>query len=173
METWDLYDSNRIYTGRSMQRGDSIQHGFFHLVVHVCIFNATGRMLIQQRQPFKEGWGDFWDVTVGGSALSGETSQMAAEREVREEIGIDLLIKDQRPSLTINFDAGFDDFYLVKHDIEINKLSLQYEEVKEVKWASYDEIICMIDRGTFIPYHKALIDLLFTMHLSGGALQAK
>lgn len=31
-----------------------------------------------------------WDLTVGGSAISGDTSQMAAEREVYEEIGYPL-----------------------------------------------------------------------------------
>lgn len=31
-----------------------------------------------------------WDMTVGGSAVSADTSQVAAEREVSEEIGYEL-----------------------------------------------------------------------------------
>lgn len=110
-----------------------------------------------------------WDITVGGSSISGDTSQSAAEREVYEEIGYKISLDGIRPSLTINFDEGFDDMYLIKQDIDISKLSLQYEEVKKVKWASKEEILYMIDGEIFIPYHKSLIDLLFVMRHSKGS----
>ena len=71
MELFDLYTADREKTGQTMVRGDAVPEGFYRLVVHVCIFHPDGRMLIQQRQPFKKGWSNFWDVTVGGSAVSG------------------------------------------------------------------------------------------------------
>ena len=166
MEIWDLYDKDRIKTGETMVRGSKFKENTYHLVVHVCIFNLEGKMLIQQRQPFKDGWPNMWDITVGGSAVSGDTSQLAAEREVYEEIGYKLSLDGIRPSLTINFDKGFDDIYLIQKDIDISKLKLQYEEVQSVKWASKDEILSMIDEEIFIPYHKSLIDLLFFMRTS-------
>lgn len=73
MEYWDLYDAQRQKTGRIHQRGVPLNEGEYHLVVHGCLFNAAGQILIQQRQPFKEGWSNLWDVTVGGSAQQGET----------------------------------------------------------------------------------------------------
>lgn len=166
MEIWDLYDKDRIKTGETMVRGSKFKENTYHLVVHVCIFNLEGKMLIQQRQPFKDGWANMWDITVGGSAVSGDTSQLAAEREVYEEIGYKLSLDGIRPSLTINFDKGFDDIYLIQKDIDISKLKLQYEEVQSVKWASKEEILSMIDEEIFIPYHKSLIDLLFFMRTS-------
>lgn len=166
MEIWDLYDKDRIKTGETMVRGNQFKENTYHLVVHVCIFNLEGKMLIQQRQPFKDGWPNMWDITVGGSAVSGDTSQLAAEREVYEEIGYKLSLDGIRPSLTINFDKGFDDIYLIQKDIDISKLKLQYEEVQSVKWASKEEILSMIDEDIFIPYHKSLIDLLFFMRTS-------
>lgn len=166
MEIWDLYDKDRIKTGETMVRGSQFKENTYHLVVHVCIFNLEGKMLIQQRQPFKDGWPNMWDITVGGSAVSGDTSQLAAEREVYEEIGYKLSLYGIRPALTINFDKGFDDIYLIQKDIDISKLKLQYEEVQSVKWASKDEILSMIDEEIFIPYHKSLIDLLFFMRNS-------
>lgn len=166
MEIWDLYDKDRIKTGETMLRGSKFKENTYHLVVHVCIFNLEGKMLIQQRQPFKDGWPNMWDITVGGSAVSGDTSQLAAEREVYEEIGYKLSLDGIRPSLTINFDKGFDDIYLIQKDIDISKLKLQYEEVQSVKWASKEEILSMIDEEIFIPYHKSLIDLLFFMRTS-------
>lgn len=169
MEIWDLYTKDRIKTDKTMIRGEKIIKDFFRVVVHVCIFNSQGEMLIQQRQPFKSVWPNMWDITVGGSAISGDTSQSAAEREVYEEIGYKISLDGIRPSLTINFDEGFDDMYLIKQDIDISKLSLQYEEVKKVKWASKKEILYMIDEEIFIPYHKSLIDLLFVMRHSKGS----
>lgn len=166
MEIWDLYDKDRIKTGETMVRGSKFKENTYHLVVHVCIFNLEGKMLIQQRQPFKDGWPNMWDITVGGSAVSGDTSQLAAEREVYEEIRYKLSLDGIRPSLTINFDKGFDDIYLIQKDIDISKLKLQYEEVQSVKWASKEEILSMIDEEIFIPYHKSLIDLLFFMRTS-------
>ncbi|WP_170075592.1 NUDIX hydrolase [Paraclostridium dentum] len=169
MEICDLYDKDRIKTGETMVRGNQFKENTYHLVVHVCIFNLEGKMLIQQRQPFKDGWPNMWDITVGGSAISGDTSQLAAEREVYEEIGYKLSLDGIRPSLTINFDKGFDDIYLIQKDIDISKLKLQYEEVQSVKWVSKEEILSMIDEEIFIPYHKSLIDLLFFMRTSKNA----
>ena len=168
MEIWDLYTKDRIKTEETMVRGEKITKGFYRLVVHVCIFNSQGEMLIQQRQLFKSSWPNMWDVTVGGSAISGDTSQSAAEREVYEEIGYKLSLDGIRLALTINFEDGFDDMYLIKKDIEISDLYLQYEEVKAVKWASKEEILKMIDEETFIPYHKSLIELLFFMKDTKG-----
>ena len=85
-ELWDLYYKNRIPTGKTHKRGEPMKEEDYHMVVHVCIFNSKNELLIQQRQPFKEGWPNMWDLTVGGSATSGDTSQSAAEREVFEEI---------------------------------------------------------------------------------------
>lgn len=163
MEIWDLYTKDRIKTDEKMVKGEKIIKGLYRLVVHVCIFNSQGEMLIQQRQPFKSSWPNMWDLTVGGSAISADTSQLAAEREVYEEIGYKLSLDEIRPALTINFQEGFDDIYLIQKDIEISNLCLQYEEVKAVKWASKEEILSMINEETFIPYHKSLIELLFVI----------
>lgn len=152
-----------------MARGEQFENGAYHLVVHVCIFNIHGQMLIQQRQPFKSGWPNMWDVTVGGSAIAGDTSRTAAEREVLEELGYRINLEHVRPSLTVNFDVGFDDIYLVEEDVDIDSLNLQYEEVQGVTWASKNEILAMIDSGKFIPYHKSFIALLFDMRTSMGA----
>lgn len=47
MEQWDIYTADREKTGRTWTRGKKLQDGDYHLVVHVCLFNASGEMLIQ------------------------------------------------------------------------------------------------------------------------------
>lgn len=163
MELFDLYTKDRLPMDKTICRGEPMPVGCYHIVIHVCIFNSSGEMLIQQRQPFKVGWADMWDVSCGGSAVSGEDSQTAAAREVYEELGVTVSLEGIRPVLTIHYDEGFDDIYVVEKDIHLEELRLQPEEVQAVKWASEEEILSMIESGRFIPYHKNLIGLVFFM----------
>lgn len=173
MELWDVYNRDKTKSDKTMARGNIFEKGAYHLVVHACIFNSKGEMLIQQRQPFKSGWSNMWDITVGGSAISGETSQTAVERELFEEIGLKMNLQNVQPHLTINFDVGFDDIYLIEKEINIDDLVLQYEEVQRVKWATLGEIFQEIEDGMFIPYHKSLIQLFFDMRKQYGCHQTK
>ena len=170
MEYWDIYDVERTKTGKTMLRGENFPDGAYHLVVHICIFNDKNEMLIQQRQPFKEGWPNMWDITVGGSAVKGDSSQTAAERELMEELGVKISLKGVRPHLTVNFDRGFDDIYLIEKNIDISELKLQPEEVQAAKWASREEILKMIEDGVFIPYYPSLINLFFDSRRKYGCI---
>lgn len=169
MELFDLYDENRIKTGKTMERGNPEPKGFYRMVVHICIFNDRGKMLIQRRQDNKHGWSGMWDFTVGGSAVAGDTSRQAAAREVREEIGIELADSELRRGLTVQTENVFDDIYIVNRTVDMSEITLQAEEVAEVKWADMETILKMIDEGVFIPYHRALVELLFFMRDHIGA----
>ncbi len=166
-ELWDLYSRDREKTGKIHRRGDSLKEGEYHLVVHICIFNSKNELLIQQRQPFKEGWPNMWDVTAAGSALQGETSQQAAEREVAEEIGLKIDLSNNRPNFTINFARGFDDYYLLEQEVDLAALHLQEEEVQAVRWVSKNEVLAMQAQGTMIPYW--FLDKLFEIRDMQGA----
>lgn len=170
MELWDLYDIDRRKTGERHVRGERVPQGRYHMVVHVVVFNSRGEMLIQQRQPFKEGWPDMWDVTVGGSAVTGDNSRTAAMREVREEIGLALDLTGELPKLTIPFSCGYDDIYTVVKDVDLTSLTLQESEVQAVRWADEQEIHRMIADGRFIPYHPSLISLLFALRDRRGTI---
>ena len=158
-EFWDIYNKDREMTGKIHRRGESMEKGEYHMAVHVCIFNNRKQLLIQQRQPFKKGWPNMWDLSVGGSALAGDSSSAAAERETFEELGLKIDLADTRPNFTVNFPEGFDDYYIIEQDIDINKLKLQEEEVKQVRWADKEEVLKMQEEGTMIPYW--FVDKLF------------
>ena len=49
MEILDLYTADREKTGKTMVRGEETPAGCYRLVVHVCIFNDKGQLLIQQQ----------------------------------------------------------------------------------------------------------------------------
>lgn len=161
MEIWDLYDVDRKLTGKTMIRGEKTPVGYYRLVVGICIFNSKGEMLIQKRQPFKSGWSGMWDITVGGAAVAGDDNRTAAEREVREELGLEISLAGIAPKVSFTFDSVFADFYLINMDVDLDGLSLQYEEVEKVRWAGKEEIHKMIDSKEFISYDKSIIDMMF------------
>lgn len=172
METFDLYDRNRIPLGKTGTRGVPLGDGEYRLAVHVCIFNAKGQMLIQQRARDKNTDAGMWDLSAGGGALCGEDSRAAAERETREELGIALDLTEP-PHLTVTFDEGFNDMYLIERNVQTENLRLQKEEVQAVKWATQEEIFAMIEAGTFIPYYPSLIALLFEKRKYYGGIRQR
>ena len=161
MELWDVYDENRQKTGRTMVRGEKIRPGEYHLVIHVCLFNSKGEMLIQKRTMQKASFPGLWDLSVGGSAVAGDTGKAAAARETAEELGVKIDFSAIRPYATMQFKTGFDDVFLVEKDLSLSELSLQKEEVEAAKWASLKEILEMIRTGEFIAYTPEYIRLLF------------
>lgn len=174
MEIWDLYDCNRNKIGK-VERGQRLPENAFHLVIHVCIINSKGEMLIQKRNTNKKIWPGAWDLTLGGSALAGETSREAAKREMSEELGLEIEFSNELPYFTIvfgdKFDKGFDDYYLIKKDVSLDEICFRDNEVEEVKWASEEEILNMIDNGEFISFHKPLISTIFAMFKQRGAMK--
>lgn len=170
MEIWDLYDNHGNKTGLTVMRGEPIPEGYYYMAIHVCIFNREGEMLIQKRVKEKKAWPGVWDFTAGGGSVKGDTSQSAVERELYEELGLKMSFESARPYLTVHFSQGFDDIYVADRDVDLNTLTLQPEEVEAVAWASREEILAMIDKGEFVPYHKPLVELIFDMRKRRDAI---
>lgn len=168
MELVDLYNEDRVPLGRTAERSGPKNPGELRLVVHVCVFDSQGRLLIQQWAKKKYVWPELWDVSIGGGVDAGETSRQGAEREFQEELGYRLDLTGVRPSVTVNFPEGFDDFYIVRRDLDLSCLTLQREEVAGVRWASLTEVLAMHASGAFIPYPESFLRFLFDMREQFG-----
>lgn len=160
MELFDLYDRNRIKTGKTMVRGTKPPQNNYRMVVHLAILNKN-KMLIQRRVLSSKSWAGLWDITCGGSAIAGEASCEAIHRELKEELGLDMNFDKILPFSTTYFPEGFDDLYVVEKNINLKDVVMQQSEVYDVKWATKKEIKNMIKNGEFIPYHLSLFDYIF------------
>jgi len=167
-EVYDLFTQDHHPTGLTKLRGEIPPAGLKQQVIHVAIFNSEGQLLIQQRTSEKK-WGNLWDITIGGHVTTGETPGQGATRELLEELGISLDLSEAQSHFTVNFEKGFDDFFVIQKDVDLGGLKLQASEVKAVKWESVENIKKMIADGTFIPYKLSLIDFLKDMSGSRGA----
>ena len=123
--------------------------GLWHKAVAVFIINSKKQVLLQRRSKNKKMWPDMWDISAGGHVLAGEFGFQAIIREIKEELG--LSVKKEEIifigcSTSINkkgdiLNKHFNEYYIVTKDIDEKNLSLQKEEVSEVKWINKEEII--------------------------------
>jgi isopentenyldiphosphate isomerase len=164
-ELRDVYDKNRIKTGKIKKREEKLLENEYYMASYVCLFTMNGEMLIQKRQFDKKSWPNMWDFSVGGCSIAGETSQQTAEREMMEEIGYKGDFTDIKPDFSINVSNGFFDFYLINVNIDIDRLNLQYKEIEQVKWSSKDEIFELLDKKEFVPHEVDIIKKCFQINL--------
>ena len=168
MEIMDIYDEERQKTGRTIERAEEPAPGECRLVVHVCVFNAAGQLLIQRRSEKKAAFPLRGDVSAAGAVDAGETPCQAAERELREELGYPLALAGLRPVMTVNFPGGFDDFFVVEREISTEELTLQAEEVCQAMWVSLEEAERMVAEKEFCPYPPGLLTVLYSLRHGNG-----
>lgn len=87
-EYFEIVDENNRVIGKALR---SECHGnplLVHRAVHVLVFNCQGELYLQKRSSSKDVQPGKWDTSVGGHVGVGETYEQAAQREMREELGI-------------------------------------------------------------------------------------
>ena len=139
MTEWnDVYDENRVKTGRVHKRGTPWAPGDYGLVVCVWVYDGCGKLLLTRRAPEKSFAGT-WENS-GGAARAGEDSLSAIQRELREETGITAAPEEFELLNT------FYDFYCLKRSLPLKNIVLQPGETDGVMWASFGKIHWMIRR---------------------------
>lgn len=142
-EIWDILDFNGNKTGKTIERGQALEEGEYHLVVHIYIINKKGEYLIQKRSMKKELMPGKWDIT-GGSVISGEDSMAGAIRETKEELGMLLLSEDMEPVARLRRTDTFVDIWAVYADINAYDVVMQEDEVDEVRFVSPQDMMKII-----------------------------
>ena len=154
MELWDVYDVNRNYMGKVIDRhsDEKLNGGEYHLVVEAIIINSKAEILLNKRSKFKNKYPSMWEGT-GGACIKGENSLQAILRELKEELGLDFNEKDANFYRTLRDDHAkdFKDIWVFRKDVDIKDLSFTDGEVEESKWVTIDEFEKMIKRKEIIP----------------------
>jgi isopentenyldiphosphate isomerase len=143
MEIWDILDRHGVKTGRIVERGSKLEDNEFILAVHVYIYNSDGEFLVQKRSSQKVSRPGIWDVT-GGAVLSVEDSKAAAIRVVKEELGIDLNMKEMKMIGRLKQRHAFTDIWFSEANFNLGSCKLQEEEVEDIKFVRSDELISIV-----------------------------
>ena len=158
MEYWDIYDSSKQRTGRTMKRNDWIlKDGEYHLSVLGIIRRPDGRYLITQRIMTKH-WAPGWWEVPGGGVRAGEDAIEAVRREVKEETGLTVPEDVTEPVLTYHRenpgegDNYFVDVFRFEMDFTEEDVRIQEEEATGFRIATLDEIRELAREGIFLHY---------------------
>ena len=155
-EIWDLYNENRELLGKDHVRGEQLPIDGYHLVVHVWIRNSKGQYLISQRSANRPTFPLVWEC-VDGSVVKGEDSLQGALREVKEEVGVDLLPEKGQVILSdikkIEFGKVVNkivDVWLFEYDGEVDLSNATTDEVAQVAWMNREQIKELFEHNMFV-----------------------
>lgn len=148
-ELWDIYDENRIFTGRTHVRGAPMAPGEYHLVSDVWTVNHENRVLLTQRHPSKPK-GLMWECT-GGAVQAGESSLSGVIRELREETGLQVLPHQLSLLHTVRLQDRFVDTYIVRVDFALPQLVLDQTETVQAILVDWEELIALWMAGKLCP----------------------
>jgi isopentenyl-diphosphate Delta-isomerase len=120
--------------------------GMLHLACSAVVFDPEGRVLMQRRADHKPTFGGLWSNTCCTHPFPGETPHVAAERRLREELGLPTSLT---PAGSFRYRAVDPTSGFVEHELDHISFGfaafdvefvLDPEEVAEVAWMSRDEI---------------------------------
>lgn len=158
MEFWDIYDSDKKPTGRTMKRNDwCLKDGEYHLTVLGAVVRPDGKYLIT-KHAMDKAWAPGWWEISGGAAMAGESSQEAVVREIREETGLDVsgaaggyvfTYHRENPGEGDNY---FVDVYRFVMDFEEKDVTAQREETTAFMLADRTQIEAFAAEGIFLHY---------------------
>ena len=147
MEYFDVLDKNREKKGYTKLRGSSLLDDEFNMGVEIYFINKD-KLLITQRCE-KKSHPLEWEVP-GGCSKAGQTSIDTILCEVKEEIGITIEEKDIKKIVTKMYKKMFVDIYISNKKIDLSEVSLQEEEVSNIKYVTFDEFEQLFKEGKIV-----------------------
>ena len=126
-----------------MDKLEAHQKGLLHRAISVFIFNTKGEWLIQQRAAHKYHSANLWSNSACSHPTRGEPELSAAERRLREEMGIDIGLKKL---FSFQYEAKLDsqliekelDHVFIGHSDDLPKVNP--EEVAAYRYVSTDDL---------------------------------
>jgi isopentenyldiphosphate isomerase len=157
MEYLDVVNDEDEVVGKA-SRDKIYKNLLSHRIVHVLIFNSTGEMALQLRTKNMSHCPLHWSTSAGGHVKSGESYQEAAERELKEECGIDTNIEFMFKDRYIHKDI-LTKFLSTFKTLYDQPLKMKNREVETIEFFSINKIKEMIRKGEkILPELKYIID---------------
>ena len=154
-EYFDILNSDGTYSGNVASRKEGHEKGLWHRAVIIFVINKEGKILLQKRSANKKMWPNLWDLTAGGHVLTGELGYQAIIREAKEELNLDVkkeeltyvgsfISENVKPNI---INRHLNAFFIIEKDVNINDITLQEEELQDIRWFTKEEIFKKIDNN--------------------------
>lgn len=157
MELVDVFNKRREKLGYTRERGN-LDKNEYSISVHVWLLEED-KLWIQQRSNEKKMFPGLWEQS-GGGVMRGEISLEAVKRETKEELGLE--IKDDEITYIGSYTRVKDivDIWLIQRSFSKDKITLQNEEVENIKKVTFEEFDKMIENGEVVPTINPSYNLL-------------
>lgn len=149
-------DGSREKLPEIVKRGVNVGEGKFVIGVNNWIVNSEGKFLVQKRSKNKRNNPNKWSSTNGLRKI-GEESIATCIRETQEELGVD--VSNAKIKFIGSKIAGENlivDIFLTFMNLDINDITIQKEEVEEIRWVTPKELL-ELDISTTCSYIKTCI----------------
>ena len=87
-EIFDVVNASDEVIGQAT-RGEVHRLGLMHRAIHVFVFDSDGRLYLQKRSQTKDKHPGCLDSSASGHHNTGEDADTCAQRELREELGLE------------------------------------------------------------------------------------
>lgn len=153
MEKWDLYTKDEIKTGKTINKGSAIPHGYFHIIVETLIKHTDGTYLVMQRAFTKKEYPGKYEGSCGGSVLAGESKEEGAIREVFEESG--LVINEVTPTYYFVEDdtQSIKQGYVALINNKDKRIKYRPDETINHKWLTLSELKAFVKSEIYNESH--------------------
>ena len=120
------------------------EQGVLHRAFSVFIFNTKGEVLLQQRALSKYHSPGLWTNTCCSHPRPGETTEEAAHRRLKEEMGFDCILQHKFIFIyKVQFDNGLYEHELdhVYTGVYEEEPSINPNEVNMYKWMKWEQLL--------------------------------
>jgi isopentenyldiphosphate isomerase len=154
----DIADASGELLGVSELKSIIHQKGFYHHTAHIWLYTKKGEILLSQRSKLKTIYPLMWDVSVAGHVDAGESIINGALREIREEIGLNLLETDLNKIGVFECfqsykngiqDNEFHHTFIAELQVPLSELTPQIEEVEALKLVSFNTFEDLLQHSAF------------------------
>ena len=138
-EIFDVVDERDEVIGRK-SRAEVHRLGLMHRAVHVLVYDKDGRVFLQKRSMKKDRQPGLWDSSASGHVDAGETYDVCAVRELREEIGLEPSSQLQRLfKLAASTETDQEHVWVYRCEAE-GPLRLDPDEIERGDWFAPAEV---------------------------------
>ena len=162
MEKIDLYTADKKKLNKTFIRHkDVLLDNEYYLLEQAWIINEKGEILLTKRNSNKS-YGGQWEATAG-HVKSGETDLEGIQREVYEELGLQLDPSDFTFIKSMIKKQAILDVWVVKKDVKIEDLNLKNDEVMDAKFVSIEEFKNMLEKKEVIDNLSYFLEIYNTL----------
>lgn len=160
MEIIDLYNKNKEKLGKTfVRKQDKLLKDEYYLLEQAWILNSENKILLTRRS-LNKSYGGMWEATAG-HVKAGETDLEGIQREVHEELGLNIEKNEFKFIKSLIRKQAILDVWVVRKDINLKDLKLKNDEVMGAKFVSISEFKEMLNNNEIVENLTYFIDIYY------------